>query len=234
MHSYMDSKLMAKLLRQALAEREIDVSHSDCLELVARQFGVANWNILSARIDSALNGQLALPQGWIRTGDSHHSYRSGLDPQSGVALIENLPDQNRLGDGAFCTLMQSVSAEPYLGRRIRLIGEIRTDNAPQGGTIWLRIDGENARNLRFDNLEGHGDDKGVVKGTSDWVTREIVFDVPDEAASVHFGFFLKGMGRCQARRFALDIVDDSVAVTSKRTNYPQRPVNMDFRGPTAH
>lgn len=232
MHSFMDSKLMAKLLRQALAERDIDVSHSDCLELVARQFGVANWNILSARIDGAQGGQLALPQGWIRTGDSHQSYRSGLDPDSGVALIER--EQGGLGDGAFCTLMQSVSAEPYLGRRIRLIGEIRTDNAPQGGTIWLRIDGENARNLRFDNLEGHAGDKGVVKGTSDWVTREIVFDVPDEAASVHFGFFLKGMGRCRARRFALDIVDDSVAVTLKRPNYPQRPINMDFRGPTAH
>lgn len=189
MHSFMDSKLMAKLLRQALAERSIELSHSDCLELVARQFGVANWNILSAWIEGPRDAQLALPQGWIRTGDSHQSYRSGLDPDSGVALIENLPERDQLSGGAFCTLMQSVSAEPYLGRRIRLIGEIRTDEAPQGGTIWLRIDGENARNLRFDNLEGHEGDKGVVKGTSDWVTREIVFDVPNEAASVHFGFF---------------------------------------------
>lgn len=234
MHSFMDSKLMAKLLRQALAERNIDVSHSDCLELIARQFGVANWNILSAKIDGAQGGQLALPQGWIRTGGSPHLYRSGLDPDSGVALIESLPEQDRLTGTDFCTLMQSVSAEPYLGRRIRLTGEIRTDNALQGGTIWLRIDGEHARNLRFDNLEGHAGGNGVVKGTSDWATREIVFDVPDEAASVHFGFFLKGTGRCRVRRFALDIVDDSVEVTTKRTSYPSRPINMDFRGPTAN
>jgi hypothetical protein len=47
MHSFMDAKLMAKLLRQALAERSIEITHSDSLELISRQFGVANWNVLS-------------------------------------------------------------------------------------------------------------------------------------------------------------------------------------------
>lgn len=28
------------------------VTHSECLELVARQFGVSNWNVLSAKIDA--------------------------------------------------------------------------------------------------------------------------------------------------------------------------------------
>ena len=234
MHSFMDAKLMAKLLRQGLADRRIELSHSECLELVARQFGVANWNILSAKIEGTTAEQLVLPQGWIRTGDSHGLYRSGIEPGTGLALIENLPDQNHLGAGAFCTLMQSVSAQPYIGSRIRLVGEIRTENATEGGTIWLRIDGENTRAIRFDNLEGHAGDSGVVKGTSDWVTREIVFDVPQEAASIHFGFFLKGIGTCRARRFSLDIVDDTVAITTKKTKYPDRPTNMDFRGPTAH
>ena len=234
MHSFMDAKLMAKLLRQALADRQIALGHSDCLELVARQFGVANWNILSAKIEGATTEQLVLPQGWIRTGDSQGLYRSGIDPDTGLALIENLPEQAHLGAGAFCTLMQSVSAQPYIGNGIRLVGEIRTENAREGGTIWLRIDGENSRALRFDNLEGHAGDTGVVKGTTDWVTREIVFDVPQEAASVHFGFFLKGTGSCRARRFSLDIVDDTVGITTKKMRYPDRPTNMDFRGPTAH
>ena len=67
MHSFMDAKLMAKLLRQSLAERNVTLSHSDCLELVARQFGVSSWNILSARIDAALPGMkpLVMPEGWV-------------------------------------------------------------------------------------------------------------------------------------------------------------------------
>lgn len=234
MHSFMDAKLMAKLLRQGLADRRIDLSHSECLELVARQFGFANWNILSARIEGATAEQLVLPQGWIRTGDSHGLYRSGIEPDTGLALIENLPEQVHPGASAFCTLMQSVSAQPYIGSRIRLVGEICTENATEGGTIWLRVDSETSRAIRFDNLEGHARDTGVVTGTTDWVTREIVFDVPSEAASVHFGFFLKGTGSCRARRFSLDIVDDTVEITTKKPRYPDRPTNMDFRGPTAH
>ena len=55
MHTFLDAKTMAKALRAALAERQIDLSHSDSLELVARQFGFDNWNILAARIEAARN-----------------------------------------------------------------------------------------------------------------------------------------------------------------------------------
>lgn len=41
-------KGMAKALRQALKDRNIDLSHSDCLELIARQFNLKDWNALSA------------------------------------------------------------------------------------------------------------------------------------------------------------------------------------------
>jgi uncharacterized protein YjbI with pentapeptide repeats len=46
-------KSMAKALRQALADRHIELSHGDCLELVAKQFGVRDWNVLSAAIGPA-------------------------------------------------------------------------------------------------------------------------------------------------------------------------------------
>jgi len=52
MRDYRDAKAMAKALRETLAERGIELSHSTALEVVARQFGLATWNILSARIES--------------------------------------------------------------------------------------------------------------------------------------------------------------------------------------
>ena len=39
-----DPKAMAKSLRQTLAERRVDISHSDSLECVARQLGWRDWN----------------------------------------------------------------------------------------------------------------------------------------------------------------------------------------------
>lgn len=50
MRDHRDAKAMAKAMREMLAEREVAITHSEALEIVARQFGLANWNILSAKI----------------------------------------------------------------------------------------------------------------------------------------------------------------------------------------
>jgi hypothetical protein len=45
---HIDPKTMAKALRAALHERQIAITHSTALEIVAAQHGVENWNILAA------------------------------------------------------------------------------------------------------------------------------------------------------------------------------------------
>jgi len=50
MRTFHDAKAMAKSLRERLAEKNIALSHSECLELVAQEFGFDNWNVLAARI----------------------------------------------------------------------------------------------------------------------------------------------------------------------------------------
>lgn len=50
MRTFKDAKAMAKAMRAALAAKNVDISHSEALEIVAKQFGVATWNILAARI----------------------------------------------------------------------------------------------------------------------------------------------------------------------------------------
>jgi hypothetical protein len=50
MRTYKDAKTMAKSLRDSLAARSVLLSHSECLEIVAKQSGFADWNTLSARL----------------------------------------------------------------------------------------------------------------------------------------------------------------------------------------
>ena len=50
MLTHKDAKTMAKSLRDALGNRNVLLSHSDCLEIVARQFGLADWNTLLAKL----------------------------------------------------------------------------------------------------------------------------------------------------------------------------------------
>lgn len=51
MHTYNEAKTMAKSLRGSLAANNVLLSHSKCLEIVAKQLGFADWNTLSAKLD---------------------------------------------------------------------------------------------------------------------------------------------------------------------------------------
>ena len=53
MRDFRDAKTMAHALRDALQVKAVETTHSECLELIAKAFGYANWNILSAKIETA-------------------------------------------------------------------------------------------------------------------------------------------------------------------------------------
>jgi uncharacterized glyoxalase superfamily protein PhnB len=56
MRDFRDAKSMAKALRAVMAGRQIELSHSEALEIVARQFGFDGWNVLAARIEASAAG----------------------------------------------------------------------------------------------------------------------------------------------------------------------------------
>ncbi|CAM5314859.1 hypothetical protein MAUB1S_05475 [Mycolicibacterium aubagnense] len=59
MRTFLDAKAMAKTMREALTAKNIEIPHSEALEIVARQFGLETWNILSARIQRNEGGEPA-------------------------------------------------------------------------------------------------------------------------------------------------------------------------------
>jgi hypothetical protein len=239
MHSILDSKAMAKVLRQSLAMRGLNLSHSECLEIVAHQFGLADWNTLSAIILAATpkEKKYGMADNWVPVGNSEY-YRMGLDGSSpGVAVIECVIERKSgidLKQTGFLTMMQSVRADHYRGRKIQLLARIRAEDADTG-TAWLRIDKALGSPLRFDNMMQRKSD-GAITGTTGWVERKIVLDVPEEAESIHYGFFLKGYGKVWARGFRLDIVPEETASTDtphSLSNLDKRyilsePRNLDF------
>lgn len=236
MNSLLEAKAMAKALRLSLGELDIHLSHSACLELVARQFGLSDWNVLAARIAKfkAKREPLRLPAGWFPTGFTDTTYyRVGLDRTAPeCALIERISDRGPDPKERYACLMQSIDADPYRGTRLKLAANIRTEDA-DCGTIWMRIDGAGKRSLRFDNMMSRVTD-GAISATTGWTSRSIVLDIPTEAESIHYGFFLKGHGKIWARRFTLEVVSDSIAITdishhsTQKKAFPNQPVNIDF------
>jgi hypothetical protein len=86
MRDYRDAKIMAKAMREALVERGSTITHSEALEIVARQFGLSNWNILSAKIEgtaapgggSAIAFQQAVPIVRIFDVEKAHEFYLGF------------------------------------------------------------------------------------------------------------------------------------------------------------
>jgi uncharacterized glyoxalase superfamily protein PhnB len=63
MRTFDDAKAMAKSLREGLQKKSMPITHSESLELVAAQFGFANWNILAAKLgkDDGVSFQAPIP-----------------------------------------------------------------------------------------------------------------------------------------------------------------------------
>lgn len=161
-----------------------------------------------------------VPKGWLLAGSAPNDYRVSADEAvrhggKSSALLEFV---GKKAEG-FGTLMQIFSAENYRGKRLRLIGWIKTENADTA-QMWLRLDGDN-KTVGFDNMQNR-----LLRGTQDWKKCEIVLDVPADAVNIAFGFIVSGTGKAWADDFKFDIVDEKVAVTAM-----ELPVQRSFSSP---
>jgi|HubBroStandDraft_1064217.scaffolds.fasta_scaffold102959_2 hypothetical protein len=71
MRDFRDAKAMARTLRAALAAKSHKVSIAESLELVAKAFGVADWNTLSAVIQTAEADKAAEPSRPLFDNNAH-------------------------------------------------------------------------------------------------------------------------------------------------------------------
>lgn len=60
MLEFSDAKTMAKAMRASLSAKGVSISHSEALEIVARQFGFDSWNILAAKMTEPVVEEIVL------------------------------------------------------------------------------------------------------------------------------------------------------------------------------
>jgi RNA polymerase sigma factor (sigma-70 family) len=169
------------------------------------------------------------PAGWRKNGSNPAAYEVGVDQNQtwgGMpsAYVESKSSNETDGFGG---MMQTTSAEAFKNQRVRLTGWVKTADARQGGNLWLRIDGATERDmLGFDNMNGR-----APKGTTDWQEYSIVLDVPKEATSLNYGFFVGGSGKMWVNGLTIQPVTSDVPTTNLRTGrptFPAAPVNLGF------
>jgi len=172
------------------------------------------------------NNNNKIPTGWFPAGSNPSEYEMGIDNsvfQNGQAcayIKSKSPKENQFG-----TLMQTISAENYLGKRLMLSGYIKSEDVNGWSGMWMRIDGESNQQLGFDNMRDR-----AIKGTTEWKKYEIVLDIPENSTTINYGVLLGGDGEVWFDNFELKEVDKNVPVTSlkKESKLPSEPINLDF------
>jgi len=172
--------------------------------------------------------------GWVLVGPAKaYSFRiDGAEKHSGrgSGLLEcAAPDVDDFG-----SLIQTIRADMYRGRRVRLSGYLRTREVEESARMWMRVDGPDTSPVAMDNMA-----KRPIRGSTEWSRYEIVLDVPAVAVQIGFGAILGGQGRLWVDDLALELVGDGVATTDMHVppepfktevppGLPRQPVNAGF------
>ena len=158
------------------------------------------------------------PTGWLLAGDHPQNYKVGMEGD-GIAYIASKTGSD--GDG-FGTLMQSVRADEYAGKRVRFSAMVRSENVSRWAGLWARVDAGD-KTVAFDNMQSR-----PIKGTSEWKRYEVVLIVPINATKISFGSLMASNGEIWLKDLSFDAVDSDLPATGGRLP-AEKPVNLNFK-----
>lgn len=164
-----------------------------------------------------------LPESWITQGAQYQYHAETDDTGSDcgwVSCDEELPH-----DGI---VRKRLRAEPFLNKRIRLVGFCRSANVSKRAGLLVRTERRNGTYITLDNMV----DRPLV-GTADWQRCELVIDVPSDTDSIWIGAQLRGSGQVWFKELVLEVVADEVPTTDQYAIgcvgiWDLEPVNLDF------
>ena len=181
------------------------------LVLSATTFAFSQGDKQKQDVKKVVESEVKPPNGWGKSGSDPGNYEIFVDTnirRSGKASATIKAKPTFVKD-QFTTIMQSIRADNFRGKRVRLSGYIKTENVGSYAGMWMRVDATDLRMLDFDNM---GD--RPIKGTTDWKWYEVVLDVGMDAQQIAFGVNLGESGQVWADDLKLEIVGQDVSKTS--------------------
>lgn len=176
----------------------------------------------------ASNSEPQLPSGWSRQSTLGAERvcvagrdTSPLDRDRRVLTIEC----DRATDG-YMTVMQTIAADEYRGRRVRFRARMKADGVRGWAGLWMRVMSADQRVLAYDDMSTR-----PIRDTADWRDYQVILDVEPSAASISFGVRLaEGAGQVWADGFAFEEVapDDPSISINLRPLLPSRPQNLEL------
>ncbi|MFH1881489.1 MAG: peptidase S41, partial [Planctomycetota bacterium] len=113
-------------------------------------------------------------------------------------------------------LIQLIDATEHRGKEIKLKAFVRTNVTGPGNQagLWLQVYREGGRKRFVDKMDG----RPIT--SKDWQSYEIVGKVDDDASTIFFGCYLRGIGRLWADEVQLFVKDEGNEWESVRIEHP--------------
>src|SRR5437763_13349735 len=169
-----------------------------------------------------------VPTGWQAITDASGEYtvradgarRDGGQGFAGATIKANVPSPR-----GSAMLAQSIRADAYRGKRVRLSGYLKTIGVNEGtAVLFMRVDGDGLV-LMSDYMQNR-----PLMLTNDWARQEIVLDVPRNAIGVTYGFMLGGSGQAWLDDVAIDVVSNDMPTTGQPGGlYPAPKTSLSAR-----
>jgi len=169
-----------------------------------------------------------VPAGWQAVTDGSGEYsvsadvarRDGGQGYAGATIKANVASPR-----GSAMLAQSIRADAYRGKRVRLTGFLKTIGVNEGtAVLFMRVDGEGTVQTS-DFMENR-----PLMLTTDWARQEIVLDIPRNAVGFTYGFMLGGSGQAWLDDVQLDVVGDDVPTTGRPGGlYPASSKQLNAR-----
>ena len=136
---------------------------------------------------------------FLRQAGFHDQDYSCTTEDGRVILTASVPRP-----AGFASLSQEIEPDDYRGRAVTLRGDLRTTDVADRAGLVLRIPRQGRRPAPPDPWHDPENQFAPVTGTRDWTRHEVTAQVPADAISIIFGFFLNGRGQIELRNPQLD------------------------------
>src|SRR5256885_13745617 len=176
----------------------------------------------TAMVLAPVAARAQVPTGWqaVTDGSSEYSVsadgarRDGGQGFAGATIKANVESPR-----GSAMLAQSIRADAYRGKRVRLTGYLKTIGVNEGtAVLFMRVDGDGVVQTS-DYMQNR-----PLMLTTDWSRQEIVLDVPRTAIGFPFGFLLGGSRQAWLDDGQIDVVGTDVAGTGPPGGmYPPKP-----------
>lgn len=167
-----------------------------------------------------------VPSGWFApTASVAYGYRvesveAGARSGRRCAVVRRVAD-GPAEAGAFGNVMQTIRADAYRGKRVRLRAAVRVEGGP--AALWLRVDRKGGAMGFFDNMA-----ERPIRA-AEWQPYDIVGQIAPDAETLNFGLMLLQGGQVWLDDVRLEGVGEDVAQTGAGSRQPALvAANLDF------